>query len=66
MEGQSQLTVRTEKAEYQCLSLNKIESKFDVKLLTFLGLDDRDTSVITLYLVAIGISIRKIRKKVYL
>ena len=49
----------------------KIVSKFVAKLikymilfkdiLTFLGLDYRDASLITLYLVVIGISIKKIR-----
>ena len=52
------------------ISLNKILSKFVVKLLnyrilfkdtlTFLGLDYRDALLITLYLVVIGISIPKI------
>ena len=63
------VNVRTESAEYICISLNKIVSKFVAKLLKymlkdiliFLGLDYRDASLITSYLVVIGISIPKIR-----
>ena len=53
------------------MSIKKIVSKFVAKLikyiilfkeiLTFLGLDYRDASLITLYLVVIGSSIKKIR-----
>ena len=53
------------------MSRNKILSKFVAivqkykrlfkDILTFLGLDYRDASLITLYLVVIGISIQKIR-----
>ena len=58
-------------ADYYWLSINRIVSKFVAKLhkyillfqdiLTFLGLDYRDASPITLYLVVIGNNTPKIR-----
>ena len=58
---------------YLCICLYKIISKFDAKLiqymllfkdiLTYLGLDYRDALLITLYLVVIGISIKKCCQK---
>ena len=60
-----------EYTKYRYISFDKIISKFVPKLLknrilfndilTFLGLDYRDTSLNILYLIVIGISIQKIR-----
>ena len=54
-------SVKTEQAKYKCISFDKIVSKFVGKLLkyrilftdilTFLGLDYRDASLIILYVV---------------
>ena len=66
------LSVRTEYTKYENIRFDKIIRKFVAKLLkyrklfkdmlAFLGLDHRDASLITLYLVVIGISFQKIRR----
>ena len=63
--------MRTEFTKYEFINFDKIIRKLVAKLLkyrillkdilTFLGLDYRDASFITLYLIVIGISTPKIR-----
>ena len=63
--------VRTEKSEQMCICRIKIVGKFVEELLdtvyrisdilTFLGLDYKDASLITLFFVVLGIRIPKIR-----
>ena len=64
--------MKSVRTEYYCISLYKIVSKIVAKLikyiilfmyiLTFSGLDHRDASLISLYLVVIGIRIQIIRQ----
>ncbi len=69
-------SVKTEKAEHTCTILNKIISKFVAKLvkykirfkgiLTFLGLDNRDTSLKSVYLIVNQYSKKQINKIIIL